>query len=278
MSSSKQFFYWIGLSTHHKDTSKLNNKLRKFAPALFNFIIIFTELYITYTFGDYIIHSRSPVGALTDYVQVYAMIFTTIILVGETQLKGNLDVKLTEMMHKIDEDLFKVHLNHCVRCNCKQIKFKSNCKELDVSPSFLTSILIIVVSSGMELIVVITLSEDECIWQHSIYVRLWSSNMSRIALLHVSLYILWIVNRLKWIEKELAHIVKANFKKTLYQKNLTKLKMVFCQLWDFYRFLNTRFSWTIFSIITIYFLCIVVSFYWVLVRIYHNRFKVLIRK
>lgn len=95
---------------------------------------------------------------------------------------------------------------------------------------------------------------------------------------------LQIRNRLEFVQKEINRTIQTAVKFP-YNRNmnetilrLKKLKSLYGRLWKISVQVNDRFSWTVCSVLTVYFSMTTVGLYWILMDIKFNRMETMWRE
>ncbi len=98
------------------------------------------------------------------------------------------------------------------------------------------------------------------------YLRLWSLYMIRFGLMQFIFYLNWIGCYMRVIRMGLINAQNGEV------KLLNELQSLHSDIWLISARLNKRFSWSILAIMINLFITIIISFYWIVARLYFNKF------
>lgn len=267
---SKAIFYmhlfeWFGIASGRKFTAKQNSlpkQLSQCWPLLFNPLIMITELWAAYTYRDIAFHPSTTIGALSDIIQVLGPIFATGIMIGENLFYGRLEEAMWTTIEGVDRRVEATNM--------------SDDRESFERRFMLKFVLVNAIGIVTDIFIIVQISEKEPEWARCMYFCLWSVNVARIGILQVVLYLEWVGHRFGFVERRL--LLASGLSLSEQQRILQMTKEMYCELWLFVKYINKRFDLTLFLNITNYFVCITISFYWVITRVYFNKLEFLVRK
>lgn len=226
--------------------------------AFVHFLFILIECSLIYSYFGVTFHTSSSIGALLDMLQVFAPIFNHFVMLLECVCKPKENHQMWQLMSEIDSISSAL--------NIQGYRF--------VSAIIRNGIVTLLFGIISEFAVVMAIYRDFEAFARSWYFRIWSLNVVRIGLLELILNLEWIANQLDVISVELSEIV-ARRKKTI---DLCLLKELHAKVWLFAVYFNDRFNWSIFMLLINLFVCITVGLYWVITRVYFNRWDLMFRK
>lgn len=232
--------------------------LQFYAWSGINFLLILTECFLIYSYFGITFHASSSIGALLDMLQVFAPICNHFVMLLECVCKSQENHQMWQLMLEIDTISSAL--------NVQGYRFVSSFVR-----NGLVTLLFGVIS---ELAIVMAIYRDFEAFARSWYFRIWSLNVVRIGLLELILYLEWIANQLEVISFQLNEIVHGR-KKSI---ELCLLKELHGKIWLYARHFNERFNWSILMLLINFFVCITVGLYWVITRVYFNRWDLMFRK
>lgn len=258
-------FEWFGIASGRKFTAKpksLPQQILHCWPLLFNPLAMLTELWAAYTYRNIAYHPSTTIGALSDIIQVLGPIFATGVMVGESLFHGRLEETMWTTIEGVDRRVEAANMPD------DRMPFERR--------FLLKFVLVSGIGIGTDVFILVQISEKEPEWARCMYFCLWSVNVARIGILQVVLYLEWVVHRFGFIERRL--LLAGGLSLSEQQRIVQMTKEIYCELWLFVKHINKRFDLTLFLNITNYFVCVTISFYWVITRVYFNKLEFLVRK
>lgn len=181
-------FAWLGLSSvqpYLRQKSPIHNTLI-FVPTVIQAVIIVIEVCIVFTYPKALFHKGSILGAITDVLQVGAILFAGFVQLLENIMKFSLDQRIGKIIAEIDKDIFARHL-------CRGPRICSFCKQRSLTP-FLVSrgFYLILVTTLVDSFIIASVPENEKTWQQSIIVREYTTIVLRIGVIQITCYLHWV--------------------------------------------------------------------------------------
>lgn len=212
------------------------------------------ELTLIYIHQNETFHNGSNIGRILDIVQVILPISAHMLLIIETIFNWNIQFEMWECIKSVEK-----------RTKLIGVDKRNFLKTYLIEISVLTFV-------GMvtEVVIVVLISDDGS-FVRSWYFRLWSLYMLRFGLMQLIFYVNWIGCQLDVISEGVLNIEhdKCDVK-------LKELKSLYSDIWLFSVQLNKRFSWTILVLMIHLFITIIISFYWIVARLYFHVYSALL--
>lgn len=226
--------------------------------SIINIGIALLELTLIYVYKHETFHQTSVIGEILDIIQVFAPIFTHLIMIAETLTK----VKLTNEMWQL---MSEIEVEFSVLC-IKNFTFMKR--------FILKFILCIILGVTSEIAVIASIYQDFEAFTRSWYFRIWSINIVRFGIMEIILYTEWIGTQMDSIAFGL-ETVAAKKKASV---ELYLIKNVHSKLWLFSDKYNRRFRWSILMMMINFSICITIGLYWVITRISFSVYDLMFRK
>lgn len=205
-----------------------------------NIGLVFIELGAIYIYHNGVFHSTSSINEFIDIVQVILPIFSHLAILIESLANRGLHQSLQHLMNEIPNSTNSVH------------------------PSMmLKAIVILVLGISTELAVIASIYKTFFSFARSWYFRVWSLNVMRFQVIQLIGYVEWQSHHWEGVAKELEGSREINE-----IRHLCALQKRCLDLWKFNRDFNRMFSWSIFILVTNYFVCGTIGLYWVVLRFY----------
>lgn len=252
-------FIWIFqfcslLSPINKNGLLLKNiSFALWSLAHFGFAIL--ELTLIYVHQNDTFHSGSNIGRILDIVQVILPITAHIVLIIETTFNWNTQFEMWECIKTVEE-----------RTKLIGIKKRSFLKSYLIEISTLAFV-------GMvtEAVILASIISDDS-FARSWYLRLWSLYMIRFGMMQLIFYVEWIGCHINVIKEGLHNAKNDECEVNL----LHELKRLYADIWLFSVRFNKRFSWSILALMIHLFITIIISFYWIVARLYFHEYGALL--
>lgn len=221
--------------------------------AHFGFAIV--ELTLIYVHQNDTFHNTSKIGRILDIVQVISPITAHIVFILETTFNWNTQFEMWECIKTVEK-----------RTKLIGIKKRSFLKSFLIEISTMAFI-------GMvtEAVILASIINDDS-FARSWYLRLWSLYMIRFAMMQLIFYVEWIGCHINVIREGLHNAMNDKFEVNL----LYELKNLHSDIWWFSDRFNKRFSWSILVLMIHLFITIIISFYWVVARLYFHVYSALL--
>lgn len=227
-----------------------------YAWSLAHLGITMLELIMIYVYQNETFHQGSTIGKILDIVQVILPITTHLVLIVETILNWKIQLEMWQCIQSIKK-----------RTKLIGIKTKSFLKTYLIEISTLAFV-------GMvtEAVIIASIIDDDS-FVRSWYLRLWSLYMIRFGLMQLIFYVEWIAHYMKVIRMGLHH----NSQNDKSDANLlNELKNLHLDIWLFSERFNQRFCWSILMLMIHLFITIIISFYWIVARLYFQRYEAIL--
>lgn len=220
-----------------------------------HFGLALLELSLIYAHQNETFHSGSNIGRILDIVQVILPIATHLVLIVETIFNWNTQLEMWQCIQSVEK-----------RTKLIGIEINSFMKTYLIEISTLAFV-------GMvtEAIVIALITDDES-FVRSWYYRLWSLYMIRFGIMQLIFYLEWIKCQIIVIREGL-HTAKNGIDKL---KLLYELKNLYSDIWLFSVRFNKRFSWSILALTVHLFITIIITFYWIVARLYFHVYSALL--
>lgn len=213
------------------------------------------ELTLIYVHKNETFHNGSTIGWILDVVQVILPITAHIVLHMETIFNWNRQIEMWQCIKSVEK-----------RAKLIGIKTKTFLKTYLIEISILAFV-------GMvtEAVIIASIADDDT-FVRSWYLRLWSLYMIRFGLMQLIFYVEWMGCYTNVIRMALQNV--GNSKSEV--KLLNELKSLYSSVWLFSVQFNKRFSWSILVLMIHLFITIIISFYWVVARLYFRVYSALL--
>lgn len=224
--------------------------------SMVHFGVTLLELIMIYVYQDETFHHGSSIGRILDIIQVVLPISAHIVLVLETIFNWDTQCKMWQCIQSAEK-----------RTKLIGIKTKSFLKTYLIEISTLAFV-------GMvtEAVIIASIIDDES-FVRSWYLRLWSLYMIRFGLMQLIFYVEWMAHYMKVIEMGLQH----NSQDDKYDlKMMRELKSLYLDIWMFSERFNKRFCWSILMLTIHLFITIIITFYWIVARLYFHVYSALL--
>lgn len=262
MSSLKQdvsIFIWIfQFCSFLIPISENGNRLKNISFAFWSlgqFGVGILELSLIYVHQHDTFHNGSNIGKILDIIQVILPITVHILLIVETMVNWNIQCEMWECIQNVEK-----------RTELIGIKTDNLLKTYLIEISTLAFI-------GMvtEAVIIASILDDDS-FSRSWFLRLWSLYMIRFGLMQLIFYVDWIKRQLSVIMEGLQRGIRHNN----CDVKLNELKNLYSDIWLFSVLFNRRFSWSILLLMIHLFITIIISFYWIVARLYFHVYSALL--
>lgn len=184
-----EFFLRIGVACptpYFRRNSQIYNSLL-LIPVSIQLIVTFFAAVIVFIYPEEFLHHNTIIGAFTDVVQVYGVLFAAAIQAIEQMLKGKLEQSIIESIEKFDLEIFAQH-----KC-----RYPHNCpvqRQRSLMPFLISkTIYLLIIPIAIDTAIVLTiLDEEERVWRQSICVREFTTIMIRVGLIYIVCHFLWV--------------------------------------------------------------------------------------
>lgn len=224
---------------------------------LTHFGIALLELTLIYVHQNETFHSGSTIGTILDIIQVILPITAHIVLIVETIFNWNVQVKMWE----------------CIKSIEKRTRLIGGIEKTSFLKTYLIEISTLAfVGMVTEAVIIASIISDDS-FVRSWYLRLWSLYMLRFGIMQLIFYVEWIKCQIVTIRKG---VHNASTKDVGEVKLLYELKNLYADVWLFSVRFNKRFSWSILVLMIHLFITIIISFYWIVARLYFHVYTALL--
>lgn len=193
-------------------------------------------------------HDGSTIGKILDIIQVIGPIFAHIVMLIETNLNRNLQMKMWEVISNVEN----------------QATILASEKFSYLRAFVIEMLIVLFVSNVTEAYILTTITENER-FARSWYFRLWSLHMLRIGIIQIVFYMEFIRCHVKIINNELLKMATNEDDSYI---TIVNLKRMYMDIYLFSIYLNKRFSWSILALMIHFFLALIISIYWIVANLY----------
>lgn len=223
--------------------------------SLSHFGLVVLELSLIYVHQNDTFHQGSIIGRILDIIQVILPIAAHTVFIFETIFNWNIQFEMWE----------------CIRNVEKRIKL-IGIKKRNFLKTYLIEISTFAfVGMVTEAVIIASIINDES-FARSWYLRLWSLYMIRFAIMQLIFYVEWIGCHVNVIREGLHSTTNDKCEVNM----LNELKSLYSDIWLFSIRFNKRFSWSILMLMIHLFITIIISFYWIVARLYFHVYGALL--
>lgn len=219
-----------------------------FLWCFFHFVVANLQLVTIYIRHDDTFHVGSTIGKILDIIQVIGPIFAHIVMLIETNLNRNMQMKMWKVIFNVEN----------------QAKILATEKYSFLKIFVIEMLILMFMCNVTEAFILSTITENPR-FARSWYFRLWSLHMLRVGVIQIVFYMEFIRCHVKIINNEL---LKMGPDETDSYATVANLKQMYTDIYLFSIYLNKRFSWSILALMVHFFLALIISFYWIVANLY----------
>lgn len=256
-------FWCIYLSKNSYRGRNTTNWWLYIGPGL-HLVYLFALLTLCTIYENIIFAKGDPVSKFVDIIQLIFPICIHLIVILEGLIKSRLDYRMWEIINGLEEEFEEENIS--LERNNSKMKRRY----------LLSMLFICLVPLCVEIDIIATITESPD-WMRHWFARIFSFQITRIAIFHYLLTVDYISSRLQVLEGELINLgeyctrnqLELPSDPVLYNR-LKFIKRSHLKLWLLCSHHNHRHSMFILSVISSFFVCLTVDFYWIYANLYYG--------